>query len=258
MANFGKNIVTLYYQSMRQGRLFCGKSTFNKYANLLGWKKQKRFKPKKNKSTPADSIFEWLHVDVSKVPTLNDGMQYWAVVKDNKSKAILHQKSFDKPIGSGIIKELFVDTFQKYELYNRKQVINILSDGGPENKGEFTTWIGDLECPSTVNKLTAKTTEHPQPNNMIEAVFRIYKTEFLQGKVLPSREAHLKSINEFENFYNYHRFPTELYGLAPMEVIDGALVDQKRFQKQIEQAQLNRKKTNREFKQCVSLIGCGT
>ena len=42
--NYGKTKTTLYYQAMRDNLITCGQSTFNKYANALGYTKVRRFK----------------------------------------------------------------------------------------------------------------------------------------------------------------------------------------------------------------------
>jgi len=68
--NFGKTKVTLYYHAMRNGLIFCSKSTFNKYASAFGYIKPKRFKYPNQKGFRASRVFEWLHVDITNVNTL--------------------------------------------------------------------------------------------------------------------------------------------------------------------------------------------
>lgn len=75
--NRSKTKVTLFYESLREGLIFCGLSTFSKYANHLGYVKFK--KPKREdrpKGFNATRPFEWLHVDVTQVQTIIDGVQY--------------------------------------------------------------------------------------------------------------------------------------------------------------------------------------
>ena len=140
ISNYGKTKTTLYYKSIRKGIINCGKSTFFKYANALGYKKVKRT-VKPQKEFRASRIFEWLHVDITNVPTIEDGIQKVAFVKDNFSKAILHYSSIEGKAGSVFIANLFQETFEKYKLFEASKPINILSDGGSENKGQFLSWI---------------------------------------------------------------------------------------------------------------------
>jgi transposase InsO family protein len=248
--NFGKTKTTLYYQALRSEILYCAKSTFCKYATALGYQKPIRLPKIQRKGLRAIRIFEWLHVDITYVPTLNDGMQKVAFVKDNFSKAILHYKTTSDKAGSNFIATLFQETFEKHNLFEITTPINILSDGGPENKGEFISWIRNINTPPIIRKLTARTPEFPQANNMAESTHSIYKTEFLKGKIVSSKLEHVQSIIRFVEYYNYKRFPTELFGYNPMEIINGEIPDKYRFTKQIAQARIDRIKENQDFNQC--------
>ncbi len=124
--NFGKTKTTLYYNTLKQGILFCGKSTFNKYASALGFKKRNYKKFTLKKGFRASRVFEWLHVDITYVPTLEDGMQKVAFVKDNFSKGLLHYKSTSGKAGSEFIAILFQETFEKHHLFEQPNPINIL------------------------------------------------------------------------------------------------------------------------------------
>lgn len=124
------------------------------------YKKVKRT-VKPQKEFRASRIFEWLHVDITNVPTIEDGIQKVAFVKDNFSKAILHYSSIEGKAGSVFIANLFQETFEKYKLFEASKPINILSDGGSENKGQFLSWIKGVKAPPQINKLTAKTLEFP-------------------------------------------------------------------------------------------------
>ena len=62
-------------------------------------------------------------MDITLVPTLHDGMQKVAFVKDNYSGALLHCRSTDRKAGGEFIRDLFQETFKMYNLYDCK--INI-------------------------------------------------------------------------------------------------------------------------------------
>ncbi|MBL4880303.1 MAG: hypothetical protein JKX82_03160 [Oleispira sp.] len=256
--SYGKTKTTLYYHALRNKLIFCGKSTFNKYASALGYRKPKRFARERKKGLKASSVFEWLHVDITNVNTVEDGMQKVAFVKDNKSKAILHYSSTSGKAGSKFIKNLFQETFDRYHLFNKTKPINILSDGGSENKGELLTWIEKIQAPPAVTKITAQTKDFPFSNSMSESTHSIYKTEFLHGKYSLNEKTHLKDLERFVEYYNHHRYPTELYGLTPMEVVNGKIPDKHHFKEQIQTARKNRVEINQKFNDCKILMSCNS
>lgn len=249
--HFGKTKVTLYYHALRNELVSCGKSTFSKYAKALGYKKPKKPKIPPRKGVMASRIFEWLHVDITLVPTLENGMQKVAFIKDNYSKAILHWDSVSEKADSTFITKLFKEAFYKHSLHNIKEPINILTDGGSENKGAFTTWVNHFNAPPIVTKITARTVDFPLSNSMAESTHSIYKTEFLKGQVSRTINNHLDSLEQFVHYYNYERHPADLYGLHPMEVINGKIPDKDYFKNQIAEAKINRVSTNKTFNKCV-------
>lgn len=232
----------------------CGKSTFSKYAKALGYKKPNKPKIPPRKGVRATRIFEWLHVDITLVPTLEHGMQKVAFVKDNFSKAILHWASVSEKADSKFITKLFKEAFEMNHLNNVHQPINILTDGGSENKGAFTTWVNHFNAPPVVTKITARTIDFPLSNSMSESTHSIYKTEFLKGQISRTIKSHLDNLGQFVEYYNYQRFPADLCGLHPMEVINGRMPDKDYFKQQIAEARLNRVITNKAFNKCVYRI----
>jgi len=148
--NFGKSKTTLYYRALNNNLVTCSKSTFFKYTSALGYQKPKRFKQPIKKGFRASRTFERLHVGVTNISTIKDGIQKVAFIKDNFSKAILHYSSTNEKVGSNFIKNLFLETFEKHRLLNKIKPINILSDGGSQNKGEFLTWVQNIQAPPIV------------------------------------------------------------------------------------------------------------
>ena len=140
-------------------------------------------------------------------------------------RQILHYDSTSGKAGSEFIKNLFAETFSKYNLLNAIKPINILSDGGSENKGELLSWIQNIQAPPTVTKITAQTKDFPFSNSMSESTHRIYKTEFLHGKYSLNEKTHLKDLDRFVEYYNHHRYPTDLFGLTPIDVVNGKTPD---------------------------------
>jgi len=253
--NYGRSIVTLHYETMRKGLLYCGRSTFYKYANLLGYKKILKYKPKSKKGFRAKKAFEYLHVDVTFVYTEISGIQKVAFVKDNYSKAILHYKSIKGSVNSSFIKDLLSETFDKYNLYQTAKTVNVVSDGGSENKGAVLNWISGLKLPPCVQKLTAHTPEFPHSNNMSESTHHIYKNVFMKRKLSFDDKQHIKDIERFIFDYNYNRFPVELGSYSPMEVLHGKIPEKNRFKQEIEQAKKDRIKANQNYNKCQATMG---
>ena len=237
--HFGKTKTTLYYYALRNKIVSCGKSTFSKYTKALGYQKPKKPKIPVKKGVRANRIFEWLHVDITLVPTLEDGMQKVAFVKDNFSKAILHYASVSEKADSKFITKLFKEAYVKFNLNKAEKPINILTDGGSENKGTFSTWVNHFNAPPIVSKITARTNDFPSSNSMAESTHSIYKTEFLKGKISQHKKQHLDSLDAFVVYYNHHRFPNNLFELTPFEVINGKIPDKDFFKNQIAEAKLD-------------------
>ena len=248
--NRGKTKTTLFYSTIRKGLIACGLSTFFKYADLVGYQKpQKKIVEQRKKGFRAIRPFEWLHVDVTHVQTQNDSMQYVAFIKDNFSKALLGYKSISRRPDSGFIRDLFEETFIKYHLLDATDQINILSDGGSENKGSLLEWINQIDSP-VVRKLTAKTDEFPFSNSMSESTHSIYKSEFLQKRLSLDVKQHFEHLDQFMEYYNNQRYPSEHYGLTPYEVLEGEMPNKFRFTEQIKNRQKERLEENRSFNGC--------
>lgn len=249
--NRGKTKATLYYDSMRKGLIACGRTAFSKYANLLGYLKYKKEKNEnRQKGFKATRPFEWLHVDVTHIQTVIDGTQYVAFVKDNFSGALLGYNSASIKPNSSFIRDLFIQVFTEYNLLEKQNAINILSDGGSENKGSLLEWINQLEAPPLVKKLTAKTDEFPFSNSMSESTHSIYKSEFMKGKFSYNQELHRLDIERFIAYYNHERYPCRHFGLTVTEVLNGQLSNPKRFTQQIKEAKPRRIEQNRKFNNC--------
>ena len=107
-----------------------------------------------------------------------------------------------------------------------------------------------------VTKITAQTKEFPFSNSMSESTHSIYKTEFKNGKLSLNTQMHLQDLERFVQYYNYERYPTELYGYTPMEIIQGKVPDKNRFKQQILLARKNRVSSNQQFNDCTKIMAC--
>jgi len=249
--NRSKTKTTLFYDAIRKGLISCGLSTFSRYANFAGYVKFRRL-TSGNRPTSFKAIrpFEWLHVDVTHVQTIIDGVQYVAFIKDNFSGALLGYRTTPYKPDSNFIRDLFIQVFIEYNLLDSSNAINILSDGGSENKGSLIEWLNQIVAPPIVQKLTAKSDEFPYSNSMSESTHSIYKTEYMKGQFSYNIVQHQKDLEEFMIYYNYVRYLSRHYGLTTMEVLDGQLPNKQRFQNQIQEGRTHRIEKNRAFNQC--------
>ncbi len=75
--------------------------------------------------------------------------------------------------------------------------------------------------------------------------------EKIKGLISKDVKTHLENLKRFVHYYNHERYPTDLFGLTPMEVIDGKIPDKYYFKNQIAEAKLNRVTTNQAFNNCA-------
>ena len=78
----------------------------------------------------------------------------------------------------------------------------------------------------------------------------------MHGKYSLNTQTHLQDLERFVNYYNYERYPTELYGYITMEIIQGKIPDKNRFAAQILEVRKNRVEANQQFNNCSSAISC--
>ncbi len=191
---------TLYYGLVRSGKLYCSLATFYKYASLI-FRRRTALVKEKSSSFRATRVFEYLHIDTTFVPTDTEGSRRVVFVKDNKSKALLH-KAIVPDGKSDYIRDLLKTTFEKYNLFNTTEPINIISDGGSENKGKVFEWVRGLNN-YKVLKLTARV-NFDYTNNMIESIFHIFKNEFIGDRKIHDDSGLLKELDAFDDYYNWH------------------------------------------------------
>lgn len=246
--NERKKLSGILFKLMREGKLFCSRSTFYKYANLVSERVKKRKGKKPAERLIATRIFEYIHIDTTLIPTIEDGTVRAVIIKDNHCKKILHKGIIENG-NSSWIAMLLQETFSMYNLLDQNLVSTIVSDGGSENKGEVTEWIESLNS-DKVKKETARTKEFIYTNNEIESVFHIFKHEFLSSEKISNKEQVRKYLEEFHYYNDNERYPIALHGLTPQEVFDGAIPDKNRFKTEITQATKTRYEKNKKGRFC--------
>lgn len=86
---------------------------------------------------------------------------------------------------------------------------------------------------------------------MAESTHSIYKTEFLKGQLSKNNTTHLENLTRFVEYYNHKRYPSDLLGFSPMEVLQGNIPDKNRYKEQINEAKLLRIDKNKAFNRCA-------
>ncbi|MCW3083931.1 MAG: transposase [Bacteroidetes bacterium] len=241
--------VSIYYSLLNAGKLFCSITTFYKYAQLL-FVGEKLKRPKEPKVRLfASRPFEYLHIDTTLIPTLKGGTKRVVFVKDNFSKALLHKVIV--PDGKSVwIADVLKETFIQHHLMNYKEPIHIISDKGSENRGEVLKWIDQFEQPNMVIKKTVGEDHFKYYNNEVESAFHIFKNEFSRDKIYNDTADLQNGIDEFYIYFNEKRYPKELYGLTPQQVLNGEIPDKNRFKEQIKAQKGVRYQKNKSAKFC--------
>jgi hypothetical protein len=85
---------------------------------------------------------------------------------------------------------------------------------------------------------------------MSESTHSIYKSEFLRKKFSVNIKEHFKHLDEFMDYFNHERYPSEHFGLTPYEVLEGEKPNKFRFREQIKNRQKERVLENRAFNGC--------
>jgi hypothetical protein len=73
-----------------------------------------------------------------------------------------------------------------------------------------------------------------------------------------NEKIHLKDLESFVKYYNHHRYPTDLFGLTPFEVVKGKIPDKNYFKEKIQEALKNRVIINQQFNDCKIALGCNS
>lgn len=224
--------VSIFYSLLNSGKLYCSLTTFYKYARLLITGAKVKWEKEDTICLKASRIFEYLHIDTTLMPTLKAGTKRVVFVRDNFSKALLH-KAIVPDGKSSWVADVLKDTFRKHNLTEHKERINIVSDKGSENRGEVVKWISGLNKPNHVIKKTVGEDDFEYYNNEVESSFNIFKNEFSFNKIYSDDVDLQQGLDEFEIYLNTKRYPKDLYGLLPQQVIDGHLPDKYMFKEQI-------------------------
>jgi hypothetical protein len=233
------NITPLYFQILRDKLAFFSKTAFYKYVNKLNLQQVKPQKKKYIEGIRADAPKRILHMDVTIYRSLDHARIYLYFQVDNFSRFILNCKVSLEYSAKTTLQNIS-EAYEKYKLAKLTPYVDLICDGGSENKGAVDIFINSQE--SNIRKLVAQC-DIFYSNIMVEAVNKHMKYDFLFTTKLLNIEQTRHYLTYAVKQYN-NKPHSSLYGLTPTEVFNGALPDKDMFKKAIRQAVSKRKIVN--------------
>jgi len=239
---------TIYWKIIRDSAAVFSKATFYKYCKLLGYHKRPVIKKSKRNTDgiEATRVAEILHTDITYINTADDKTSYLSFVEDNFSKYILSGLANTAP-DSEFVKNNIESVVKEYDLF--KPVTTLITDNGSENKGELDAWLQSENC--IIKKVIARI-DIPQANNVIEALHKKFKNEFLQSKKFADHEALVAALPKLIEAYN-NQYHDSLFGYSPLEVWNGAVPDKNKYKPILAAANEKRKQVNKQFNCCPNI-----
>lgn len=232
-------LVCVFLLMRAQGALFCGLSTFYKYARLLGFTRaRKRWRKPPKVGIRASAPGELLHADVTHVWLYGGQKVAIFQVIDNFSRKLL--ASVAMPSGSAErCLAVLVQIVQENSALLQKP-FTLLTDAGSENKGAFEQWA--LEFPDLVRKLIAL--KHIAfSNSMAEVAHHIMKGDYIRDHAFHTIEALQAFLDRSRADYNGR--PCNVHdGLSANAVFAGALPVRGRFKEDTRAARAARVSEN--------------
>ena len=234
--------LSIYYQALRDNAVFMGIGTWYKYTNRLGIKR-KFFRLKKMIGIRASSPLQILHMDVTIFKPLDQTKVYIYFIVDNFSRAILNWKAsveYSSSIAMTVLKEAI-------QIHGIRLDTKLVTDGGPENHGEVSGFVADNP---NINQLIAQK-DIIQSNSMIESVNKHIKYYYLFKNELKDLNETIKYLSTSVPDYN-NKPHGRLYGLTPIEVLNGNDPAKDNYQNDIAEARKKRLLQNQSIECCQS------
>ncbi len=178
-------------------------------------------------------------MDVTIYRPLDHAKVYIYFLVDNFSRFILNWKA-SMEYSSRITFENINEAYQRFNLEEINPYVDLITDGGSENKGLVTDFVDSPEV--NLKKLIAKK-DIIFSNSMVEAVNKRMKYDFL----FTVRLLDLGQTKQYLSYAieQYNNKPhSALHGLTPTEAFQGQLPDKDLFKQAIHQAASKRKMIN--------------
>lgn len=234
-----RSLLARYYQMIHDKAAFMGLQTFYRYADMLNIL---RIVPKKKKpriGIRSNYPFELLHMDTTIFRLSNLIRVYIHFIMDNFSRAILGHYVSLKWNSKHTVENLKA-VCEKYHLYYKP--LDLMCDDGSENKGEVNNFI--IQPNIQIKRVIAQI-ETSFSNSMIEAVNKKIKYDFLFTRKFETFEEVKIFLNTAVEEYN-NRYHSALFGITPLNVLNGAIPDRHLFATQINDSRKERILKNKQ------------
>jgi len=235
------SVVSTYYRMLREKASFMALSTFYKYSTYLNLTAAHRPRKKKRYSFGIRAIApkRILHVDTTQIKALDGTRIFISLIIDNFSRCILGWKA-SLIRSSAFVVENLKEVILKHHLFEYDEIVDLIVDSGSENKGLLDDFLMQPEV--NIRKLIAML-DIIFSNSMIESVNKKIKYEYLFTREIANYKDFLEFMPTVVENYN-NRPHSKLFGLHPIEVLNGALPDKHSFTNEIKSAVINRIESN--------------
>ena len=245
------SLIAVYYQMIRDGIAFFSATTFYKYAKLLNLSElHKPIRKKKYKiGLRASKAKQILHMDMTLIRALDGSRIYISFIVDNFSRNILGWKASLK-YSSEFVLENLKEVIQNHCLAEKDLFIDLIVDGGSENKGKVDEFL--LQPEMNIRKLIAYV-DIMFSNSMVEAVNKKIKYDYLFTRSIQNLNDLLAFLPLAVMDYNNRPHP-KLFGLTPNEVLGGEIPNKNRFDSDMKNAFTKRifENLNSNCNKCVA------
>ena len=241
-------LASVYEIIKREGTAYFNINTFYKYVNLLKLNRHRQAHRRKNHYTGirACAPLQIIHADVTVFRTADNKKNYIHLIQDNFSRTILQWavRTFCK---AQTTFENLNTVYEKYLHPASRENCQLISDDGSENYGPVKAFIESTHYPTIQHLIAQRDIEFS--NSMIEAANKQLKYRFLYHHHIPDYGALVKHVEQAVNDYN-NRPQHVLYGLTPLEVLQGQVPSPLAYATQIQKAKANRLIENKKLKCC--------
>lgn len=241
---------SIYHQILRDDAGFFGKSTFYKYAALLGITRFRPLHRRTNHKTGirAGKCLQVLHADITEFKTADNKKTYIYLIIDNYSRCIL---SWDiSHLRKACISFKNIERVCKeYLLPFNIKACQLVTDDGVENHGMASEFIKTSKYPALQHLVAHKNIDFS--NSMIEYTNRRIKYDYLYRQHFTDMEELVKKFKGFVDDYNNR--PNNIFnGLSNNEVLNGQDFKTVSFAAQIADAKKERIIQNKKIQCCFA------
>jgi hypothetical protein len=218
-------VVSVAGDALRKRQLIASLGSWYKYSKLFGIKKKLIKKQKKKVGLIATMPNEYLHVDTTFYPLMDDRMMCICFVMDNYSKMILGFHVATKN-GFDVVRKTMKNALKIIEKHpDQKNKHSVLvADGGTENHNRFIDEFLSKLSKHKITKVRALK-DIRFSNSPVEAIHKTIKGCYLRNRKFESMSAlkkyldwAVKDYNELRPHYKHRpRTPYEVYFNIPLK-----------------------------------------